>query len=295
MTKAGLATLLCMALLAVTMRAAAQEQSPNIPIDTQLTLDSSAATQKPAIKSVLYIECKKRNAKGTGFVISGGMVVTAAHVICDCDAADLDARTTLNQPVKFSKLIRDEDVDLAVLKPSSQLENGLELASDANVETAARVNTWGFPLIYNGPAPMISVGYVSGYYEAAEQNFCDLTQGRNKKFKHVVVNGAFNPGNSGGPLFVFGQSKVIGIVIWKNIAFSNDVKAAIEGFHHPSIATGGTFTETLPDGTTRSLTDQEVIARVLEEFYKKVQVNIGEAVSVSELKKLLKDRGRELD
>jgi hypothetical protein len=37
------------------------------------------------------------------------------------------------------------------------------------------------------------------------------------------------------------------------------------------------------------------LARVLEEFYQKVQVDIGEAVSVSELKKLLKERGKELE
>jgi len=295
MTKLGFVAKVFLAVLAITIQLAAQEQAPKIPVDTQLTLDAAPQIQKPAIQSVLYLQCKKTNMKGTAFVISGGMVVTAAHVICGCDAADLDAKTTLNQPVKFSKLIRDEDVDLAVLRPSSPLEHGLELASDKNAVTAERVNTWGFPLIYDGPAPMISVGYVSGYYEAPEKNFCDLNQARNKKFKHIVVNGAFNPGNSGGPLFVFGQNKVIGIVIWKNIAFSSQVQTAIDGFRHARLMTGGTFSETLADGTTRGLSDQEVIARVLEEFYKKVQVNIGEAVSVSELKRLLKERGKELE
>jgi len=37
-----------------------------------------------------------------------------------------------------------------------------------------------------------------------------------------------------------------------------------------------------------------MIARVLEEFYNKVQVNIGEAVSVSELRTFLKEHAREL-
>jgi S1-C subfamily serine protease len=296
MVKLGFAGRFFFVVFALTIQGAGQEQTPKIPVDTQLTLDATPPIQKAAIQSVLYLECKKTNMKGTAFVISGGMVVTAAHVICGCSVGDLGARTTLGQPVSFSKLIRDEDVDLAVLRPTSQLEGGLELAPDTNAGTGERVNTWGFPLIYNGPAPLLSVGYVSGYYEAREHNFCDSTQAaKDKKVKHVVVNGAFNPGNSGGPLFVFGQNKVIGIVIWKSIAFSSQVQTAIDGFHHPRAAMGGTFSETLPDGTTRGLTDQEVIARVLEEFYKKVQVDIGEAISVSELKKLLKERGKELE
>jgi hypothetical protein len=37
-----------------------------------------------------------------------------------------------------------------------------------------------------------------------------------------------------------------------------------------------------------------MIARVLEEFYTKVQVNIGEAISVSELNDFLKEHKKEL-
>jgi hypothetical protein len=57
---------------------------------------------------------------------------------------------------------------------------------------------------------------------------------------------------------------------------------------------GGTFSETLPDGTTRGVSDEEVLARVLEEFYNRVQVDIGEAVSVTELRDFLREHAREL-
>jgi hypothetical protein len=158
-----------------------------------------------------------------------------------------------------------------------------------------RVNTWGFPLIYDGPAPLLSMGYLSGYYKAGEQNFCHKAQAaQSQRFEHVVVNGAFNPGNSGGPLFVFGQDRVIGVVIWKEIAFSKNVQATIDGFHHPNMSTFGTFNENKPDGTSKSISDQEAIARVLEEFYNKVQVNIGEAVSASEVRKFLQQHSAEL-
>jgi S1-C subfamily serine protease len=175
------------------------------------------------------------------------------------------------------------------------LHGGLELATNENVGMGERVNTWGFPLIYNGPAPLLSVGYVSGVYQASADNFCDPTRSpRNLKFKHIIVNGAFNPGNSGGPLCLFGQNRVIGVVIWKRIAFSNQVKVAIEGFHHPRASMAGTFSERQSDGTFKQVSNEEVIARVLEEFYNKVQVDIGEAVSVSELRTFLKEHAGEL-
>src|SRR6266403_4447624 len=155
MTKFGFAAKVFLAVLAITIQLAAQEQAPKIPVDTQLTLDAAPQIQKTAIQSVLYLQCKKTNMKGTAFVISGGMVVTAAHVICGCDLADLEAITPLGQLVSFSKLIRDEDVDLAVLRPTSHLEGGLELAPDTNARAGEQVSTWGFPLIYNGPAPLL--------------------------------------------------------------------------------------------------------------------------------------------
>jgi S1-C subfamily serine protease len=272
------------------------DQTGHVPVDTQMTLNASPTVQKSIIPEVLLLTCKKTQMKGTGFLISTGVIVTAAHVVCGCDSADLQATTPLNKTVQFSKLVRDNDRDVAALIPKEPLNGGLTLALDANPAMAERVNTWGYPLIYNGPAPLLSVGYVSGYYEATELNACGSTENsRHLKFKHIVVNGAFNPGNSGGPLFAFGQNKVIGIVVWKSIAFSDQVKTAIDGFHSPNgITMGGRFSERQPDGTYKNITDQEVIARVLEEFYTKVQVNIGEAVSVSELNAFLKAHESEL-
>jgi hypothetical protein len=46
------------------------------------------------------------------------------------------------------------------------------------------------------------VGFVAGYREI---------QKGNKHAKHIIVNGAFDPDNSGGPLLVTQGNKVIGI------------------------------------------------------------------------------------
>jgi len=58
------------------------------------------------------------------------------------------------------------------------------LGDDKVLKAGDPVTTWGFPLIYNGPAPLLSVGYLSGF-EAVQQG--------DKVVKHLVANGAFNP------------------------------------------------------------------------------------------------------
>jgi hypothetical protein len=57
------------------------EKSADIPEDTKLTLDAAPPLQKGILSSILYIQCKKANTKGTAFVIAGGDVISAAHVV----------------------------------------------------------------------------------------------------------------------------------------------------------------------------------------------------------------------
>ncbi len=186
MLKAAIAMWTAGALLTVGVLAFAQEQtkpadsrSEQVPVDTQWTLDAAGSVQRNAIRSVLPLECMKTARKGTGFIISGGKVITAAHVVAGCEAEDLKGTTPLKKAVQFSRpLIRDEHRDLAVLFPAVALDGGLELAPDVNIPLGKAVTTWGFPLIYNGPAPLLSVGYVSGYYGA---------QIEGRTVKHIVV------------------------------------------------------------------------------------------------------------
>jgi S1-C subfamily serine protease len=276
--------------------ARAQEHPPTVPVSTQSTLDASAPVQRSAINSVMLVYCKKTSMKGTGFALADGTVVTAAHVLCGCGLGDITAQDTRGQVITFTKLAHDDDRDIAALKPARPLQGGLELAPDTTVEVAERVNTWGFPLIYNGPAPLISVGYVSGYYESNNKvDACKVPRtDQSPKVTHIVVNGAFNPGNSGGPLFVFGQKKVVGLVIWKMNTLSEFVKDAVDGFSHSNTNSVGNFSIPSPDGKRQPVTDQQMIGIVLGEFYNKVQVDIGEAIAVSEVRKFLKTHADEL-
>jgi S1-C subfamily serine protease len=259
-----------------------------VPISTQWLLDGTTVAQRDAIRSVLMIVCDKTSRKGTGFLVVGGIVVTDEHVVRGCSVSDLYALSSMGSRIKFLRMVTDADRDLALLRPLEKLTGGLTLAVE-NPSVGAGVTTWGFPLIYNGPSPLLSVGYVAGYRAVPSQN--------NKPIKHVIVNGAFNPGNSGGPLLLGNSNKVIGVVVWKMRFLAPWTDSVIEIVTKDE---GGAkmccaATETLSDGTTRGLSATELTGRVLREFYNSVQVVIGEATSAIELKKFIDEKGHELE
>jgi len=231
------------------------------------------------------IECRKTLAKGTAFLLKSGTIVTNVHVVRGCKPEELWAQSSMGTTVSFVKMLVDENRDIAILRSNEHLAGGLELGSDSPPSLETKVKTWGYPLRYQGYAPILSIGYVAGYNTSGDAQ---------KPVKRLVVNGAFNPGNSGGPLVSDSDGRVVGIVVAKWTLFSPNIEEAIKGFRNPRASMGGTFSITLPDGTQKGITDQEVLASVIEEFYRTVQVMIGEAISVSELRAFLHEQESEL-
>jgi len=255
-----------------------------VPTAVQWTLDAAGPTQRNAIKSVVLLYCPKTNSKGTGFLLVGGLIVTNNHVVNGCTVLEMKANPGTEE-FGFSKMAVDKDVDLAVLRPAKPLAGGLDLGSDVDAEIGTSVSTWGFPLQYNGPAPLLSVGYVAGYVKDG---------GNGKEVKHIVVNGAFNLGNSGGPLFRSGDDKVIGVVVAKVLLYPPFVQQFIQALSHPP---GGftMFEGTDEHGKKIALMGTQVTAMVLDQFYRNTQVMIGEAISVSELRAFLNRRKAEVE
>jgi S1-C subfamily serine protease len=147
-----------------------QDKGPTdvkVPVATQWLLDAAGPTQRSAIKSVLLLICQPDGAKGTGFLLKNGLVITAAHVVGTCSAAQVVGLTSMGRSVQFSRLAKDLDKDLAALKPSTSMAGQLQLAPDGEPALETVVKTWGYPLMYNGPAPLLSVGYVAGYIAEA--------------------------------------------------------------------------------------------------------------------------------
>jgi len=284
-------SVLAVLLVAAKLTAAQDHDKPadgsvtSVPVATKWLMDAAGPTQRSAIKSVYLLVCPKTGTKGTAFLLRSGVMVTDNHVVDGCKCEDLWAMSPMGARITFSKLVTDANRDLALLRAKESLIGGFELGPDTSPTVGTTVTTWGFPLIYNGPAPLLSVGAVSGYDEAHVGTAV---------VKHIVVNGAFNPGNSGGPLLISSDTKVVGVVVWKMRVLPGYVQTIIDGFGHSTGSICCVATETMPDGTKRGITSEEASGLVLQQFYDTVQVMIGEATAVSELKAFLKEREHEL-
>jgi hypothetical protein len=265
-------------------------EQTSIPITTRWTLEAAGPVQQVEINSVVLLICPFAQMKGTGFLIDAGLIVTNNHVLNGCTAEQMQGITSQGSAITFTKSAVDKDVDLALLKPSHQLTGGLHLAAADKPKVGASVSTWGYPLAFNGPAPILSTAILAGFIE-------DGIGG--KKVKHLILNGAINPGNSGGPLFQGNDDKVIGIVVAKYLPYSPQVQTLISllASNTKSMLSGvgsGNFVGKDAQGNEITVTPSMVTASVLQEFYNGTQVSLGEAISVEELKTLLASKASEL-
>jgi hypothetical protein len=267
----------------------------NLPIATQTLLDGVTSPEsRGVIKSVLMIQCPKDNGKGTGFVLFGGSVITTnSHVVGNCSAEELVGKSSVSaEDVKFVGMQRDPDRDLAILCIAKPLPFSLELKGDENPPVETEVETWGYPLRYQDSAPVLSRGYVAGYTMGREPN----GQLKNPPVRHLIVNGALNPGNSGGPLIDRATGKVIGIVVEKWRLFSPNVESVITALEHPGGGVGGgaPIYVRYPNGEVKQVSQIEGTRVALKEIYDASQVMIGEAISVSELTAFITEKRQAL-
>jgi S1-C subfamily serine protease len=256
----------------------------SIPISTQWLLEASKESSQKAINSVYLIYCQKTESKGTGFAIKSGRIITNWHVIKDCVAKEIVAISSDNQQLKFTDLIIDENRDLAILIPESLINSDLEI-DNRKVETETKVSTWGHPLEYNGPSPILSVGYLAGFKNYQK----DKTS---SKVRRYIVNGALNPGNSGGPLFIFGTNKIIGIVVAKHAPITQFLLTAIKALAENK--SGLQYSATNEKGENISFAESQIVASLLEHQRKLTQVMLGEAVAADELITFLKENNIKL-
>jgi Trypsin-like peptidase domain len=254
-------------------------------VDTKLLLDAAGPEQRTSLKNVYLIGCKIDSgiSFGSGFLLNDGVLITNAHVVNGCAGHTLLGVSTSNAQIAFSKTIIDPVRDLAILVPSVPLDGGYVLAVEDSPEPGTRVDTWGYPFGYNGTSPLLSVGYVAGYRNSLDNG---------GSVKHIVVNGAFNHGNSGGPLLVSQGSEVIGVVALTFHFYPPEVRTYIDALGKNQA--GAVFTLHHHDGTTENIVDSQVTSMVLDEFYQKTQIDIGEAIAASELKQFLQEHVGEL-
>ena len=283
-------TIICAAFGSLGFCAFLQTTNPTqVPtsVNASIILDAAGPEQRKSLGSIYLIACPgvDNNASvGTGFLLANGVMVTNSHVVSTCTEQTLFGISIENQRITFSRIIKDTDRDLALLVPVGELRNGLKLAATDSPEPGLSVTTWGYPFVYNGVSPLLSVGYVSGFREVKSES--------GKSVKHIVINGAFNHGNSGGPLLLARDNEVIGIVVLNYNFYPAGVKKLIDQLSTQQF--GMQWTLNLPGGGTKNVSESQITAAILDEFYQKTQVMIGEAIAASELAAMMKEHAAEI-
>lgn len=155
-----------------------------------------------APKKVIDVSLRKEPMpSGTGFLVEGGLVVTAAHVIHSPD--HLKLTTKAGQTVDAELVYIDEVRDVALLKPKTELKGvpPLRLAKD-NPLPGRRV--WALGHTGNGMWSLawgVSEGITSGIVELLGA-------------KLLLFDAAVYPGFSGGPVITLdegGKPSVVGV------------------------------------------------------------------------------------
>lgn len=249
----------------------------SIPTATNWLLTCVGSAKQPVIRSSYMIVSKTTPKKGTAFSLTTGLLVTNEHVVRDSTARDLIAIASTGQHLSVKHMVVDADLDLAALELVNPPSEGLRIQKSPP-SIGERVHTWGFPLAYNGPSPILSVGFLAGFNPFQRTTASPIV-------KHYVVNGAFNPGNSGGPLIAGVEDAIIGVVVSKHAPISEWHLSALEALKNQR--SGFQYTATDAAGKTHTFSEGQLVGDLLQYFREITQVVIGEAIAADELIKFL--------
>jgi S1-C subfamily serine protease len=251
------------------------DQDKDLPVATQLLFESLGTTGSQGPRSVFKVLCG--NGKGTGFALDTGYMITNAHVVEGCKAGDLTVVSATGKTLPVTDLVVDDDRDLAAARLTN-FTGGLKIDLGSK-RVRTMVSTWGHPLSYDGPPPLATVGWIAGFaFEPAPPT---PTKNKTKPIKQLILNAAINPGNSGGPLMTLEDDAVIGVIVSKNSPITLQAKSAIDALSQNK--SGFVFQASDGQGHSSNVSEAQVIAMALQDFWHMSQVVIGQAIHPSEL------------
>jgi S1-C subfamily serine protease len=256
----------------------------DIKLSAPLFTNSAGITGKKAAETVFRIIVPKKNTMGTGFLHKSGSIITAAHVVSGCEPKDIFILLPQGDKVKITKISSDEEIDIASLTPMNPINgNAIPITQKVNFEIGAQVSTWGFPGGYTGRFPMLSVGYLSGI-DAVKTTSGALV-------KRLVVNAAFNSGNSGGPLIDVESGHVIGVVSSKLAPIPEHIEKGLNKLKEIDI--GVTFEVVYQDGKKGKISQSQLLEMILQYMRSQTQLVVGRAVSPEQLIDFINKHGLE--
>jgi len=250
-----------------------------IPTAAPMTTDLAGGSGATAFPSVFRVQCPAKQSSGTGFLHKSGKVITVSHVVSGCSAQDIVLLGVQGQPIKVTNVVVDTVIDLALLTPAQDIKAPTLTISESDRHIiGSQVSTWGYPAGYTGLAPLLSSGYLSGTD--------NLPGPSGKPVTRIVVNAAFNSGNSGGPLVEIDSNRVIGVVASKLAPLPAYIEKALKALKEAKY--GLMFTKTKEDGTKEQVSEAQVIEEILQYLRSQTQLVIGHAVLVRDLRSFLK-------
>ena len=251
----------------------------NSPVATQWMHGSAPPCAQQPIDAVAMVVVNNTDSKGTGWLVADRMLVTNEHVVRGGSANAVTVRFPDGSAFGVTSVRGlDATLDLAVLElQGSPAATPLRLVASA-LSVAMQVYALGFPLAYNGPAPLMIVGYVAGFEARTVTAGAALQQ-------RIVLNAALNPGNSGGPVFRWGESCVSGVVVSKHAPISPFLQSGIDALATNQSGIG--FPATDSKGNTHTFVESQLVAEVLKYFRSMTQVVIGEAIPITDVQSFL--------
>jgi len=143
------------------------------------------------------------SGNGSGVLLEGGRILTAAHVVHSADAVTVEYADGTRVPGRIIGSVVQGDV--ALLQVDDAPPAGVRpaiLGDSDQVRVGSRCFVVGAPL---GLTHTLTVGYISAR-RGRDHPTLDLLN-----IEHFQTDASINPGNSGGPMFDM-NGRVIGIV-----------------------------------------------------------------------------------
>ena len=172
---------------------------------------SVAGIAARVLPSVVMIKVNGTEGTGSGFIVSGGYIITNNHVVTlDGQVTHAALRVVFNggqsEPARL--IGADPYSDIAVIRPQRVPRlPALTLGNSASVQVGDPVVAFGSPL---GLAGTVTSGIVSALHRPVQPDTGGTGSGPQVFYDAIQTDAPINPGNSGGPL-VNGQGQVIGV------------------------------------------------------------------------------------
>jgi S1-C subfamily serine protease len=278
-----IALILILALIAINTCSSLLAED-KISVAAPMTTDLAGRSGSIATLSVYRVICPKTNLSGTAFLHKSGNIITAAHVVEKAEPSEILILGSEGKPISVRSVVNNRDLDLALLKLHDEVSaKALLISEKKDLAIGSQISAWGYPAGYQGLAPLLISGYVSGV------DFENTPSGG--KAARLVVNAAFNSGNSGGPVVNIETGEVIGVVSSKLAPLPAEIESVLNALKNTKYGLGYTIKK--PDGTSEKVMEGQLIEKVLQYLRQQVQLVIGYAVTVQDLKKFLNAQGIE--